>query len=67
MKAIAIAMTIFLVACSNRSVYEGLQESNRQACNKMPEYQRQECLHDLDQSYDEYQREREALKNSTDK
>ncbi|BFM10543.1 hypothetical protein R50072_06960 [Simiduia litorea] len=66
MKFIALGMMVFLAACSNKSIYTGMQEGNRQECNKMPEYQRQQCLDKNNQSYEDYKRERDALKSSAE-
>lgn len=57
---IMIALAL-CTACSQQSVYEGLKQNNRNECNKMPESQRQLCLEKVDQDYQDYQREREAL------
>ncbi|MDN3638662.1 hypothetical protein QWY82_07575 [Simiduia curdlanivorans] len=66
MKWFALAMTVLLVACSNKSIYKGMQESNRQECNKLPDSQWEQCLKDNSQSYEDYKRERDALKSSAE-
>jgi len=66
MKWFALGMMVLLVACSNKSIYDGMQESNRQECNKMPDYQRQQCLDENSQSYEDYKRDRDALKSSAE-
>ncbi len=53
---------IFLAACSNRSVYEGIQTSNRNECLMLPPSQYEECMENANTSFDEYERERKETK-----
>lgn len=55
--------------CSTRGWYEGLQEAQRQDCNRIESpKERQDCLERAaTPSYDQYQRERENLKKPTEK
>lgn len=63
-KLIAIfSISLSLFACSQKSVYEGIQAGERNACLKEPESQYDDCMQRANKSYDEYKRERdEALK-----
>lgn len=55
-------LVLILAGCSNKQVYEGLKQSNRNDCLQLPPNQQQACLDKVNQSYEAYQREREALK-----
>lgn len=57
-----VFFVLFVVAgCSNKAVYDNIQHNNRQACNRVPPAQYDECMARSDKSYQEYEREREAL------
>lgn len=59
---VIIAVAAFTAACSNRQMYEGLQASKRQQCQKLPEPDRARCLESAGTGYDDYQREREKIR-----
>ena len=50
-----------LVGCSSRAVYDNIQLNQRNECFKLPPSQRADCLDSIDQSYDEYRKEREDV------
>lgn len=50
--------SLLLLACSNRQVYETMQNRHQLECQKLPQVQYEECIKQL-QSYDEYQRRRQ--------
>ena len=51
-----------LSACSNQQLYTAVQERERQECARLPQVQYEECMQEIEGSYDEYAREREELK-----
>lgn len=51
-----------VVACSNQQLYTAVQERERQECAKLPQVQYEECMKEIEGSYDDYAREREELK-----
>ena len=54
--------TIITTGCSNRAAYEIMQANKRQACERMAEGQaREDCLRGYEKSYNDYERERNAL------
>lgn len=56
-----IVCVIFLIAgCSTKAVYDNIQHNNRQACNRVPPPQYEECIARSEKSYEEYERERKA-------
>ena len=61
-KNIAVAFfTLTLAACSSRDIYNAVQHNNELKCNRLPQAQQEDCMHDGDQSYEEYERERKEL------
>ncbi|EAT11657.1 hypothetical protein HF888_03245 [Bermanella marisrubri] len=52
---------VFLAACSNRAVYDGIKVGQENECRRLPEPQREECLDNINTSYDEYQRQRQEV------
>ncbi len=62
-----IAISIFvliLAGCSNKAVYDNIQQINRNECNKVPPAQYDECIDRTSKSYEEYRREREETINN---
>lgn len=57
-KALLILMLV-LTACSNRAVYENIQQNNRNRCIKEPPARYDECMARASKPYEEYERERE--------
>lgn len=55
-----LSIVVGTSACTYRGSYEAIQQSNRQACGKVPPSQYDECLAEAHRSFDEYQRERDA-------
>jgi len=53
-----LVAVFFLTGCSNKVVYENIQINNRNACNKVPPPQYEECIEHANKSYEEYERER---------
>lgn len=49
-----------MVGCSARGTYEGIQTSEQIACGRLPPSQYEECMARNSQSYEDYQRDREA-------
>lgn len=60
-RLIVVVLLVSLVGfagCSARQVYEGVRASNRNECLQLPFPQQQECLENVDVSYEEYQKRR---------
>ena len=49
-----LAAGLALAACSERQVYEGLRERERNLCAEGPAVQYEACLQRLEMDYDEY-------------
>jgi len=59
---VGICILLLVQACSNRSVYESLQHSQRQKCERKPsDIARAECQEGLGLDYEDYQQERDKL------
>ena len=56
-----LSVAAILAACTQQDVYEMSQENGRKACEKEPPPMQDRCMEQYQQSYDEYQRERDAL------
>ena len=53
---------LFITGCSNRVAYEGGRVSSRFECNKLQSPQYDECIDNVDKTFDDFERERkEAL------
>ena len=58
-----VCMAVLAAACSNQAWYEGLKQSQRRECYRLPQSEVQQCLDEVNRvTYDEYRKEREALK-----
>ena len=53
-----LVTVLFFAGCGNKTVYENIQISNRNACNNVPPSQYEECIEHTNKSYEEYERER---------
>ena len=58
---LTLSCTLALAACSNRQVYDAIQDNQRLECAKLQGSQYEECMKQVSQPYDEYRREREDL------
>ena len=62
MKIIGIALLISLLyGCSNQATYEAVQQSQKNECGKLPQGQYEDCMREVDTSYDDYERERQEV------
>ena len=62
-----IGLTLFvslLYGCSNQAAYETVQQSQKNECAKLPQGQYEDCMHEVDTSYDDYERERQEVINA---
>ncbi len=56
------AFVVTLTACTNKQLYQSLQENAKSRCQpELNEKARAECLEGLDRDYSEYKRERDKL------
>ncbi len=63
-KGYPVALVLFalaLSACSNRQVYDAIQNNRQLECQKLPGTQYEECMKQFSEPYDEYRRERDEL------
>ncbi len=64
MKSLAILGSAFLlVACTHEQVYNAVQQNQQLECSKLPQVRYEECMKDVDESYKDYERERQELLN----
>lgn len=60
-KFIGLVLLVLLAACSNKAVYDSVQNDQRWQCEKEPLSAQQECRERVAKSYDQYERERQEL------
>lgn len=58
-KLLTLTLSLIIVGCSNRAVYENIQLNNRRACNDVPASQYDECIERASKTYEEYKMERD--------
>ena len=59
-------LAVSLCACTDKQVYDSVQNSNKLECDKLQTVQREECLKRLAPEYDKYKAERENLLKKKD-
>jgi len=60
--AALLLCALALSACSNRQVYDAIQQNQQLECQKLPGTQYEECMKQVSEPYDAYKRERDELK-----
>lgn len=66
MRTILVTLLLIVISvagCSNRGIYEDLQNNRRNECLKLLPAERDECLEHVGKPYDEYERERQEVLN----
>ena len=53
--------TLLLSACSERYLYDSAQGNHALECQKYPDARYEECMATVEQDYEDYRRERDAL------
>ncbi len=53
-------LAVAIAGCSNRQVYEAIQHSNQQECQKNPKHTREKCMRQVSDPYEKYEAERQA-------
>jgi len=62
MRYLAIFLPLVLLqACTNREVYEALQNRQKVLCQEQPKSEYEKCMQQEDESYDTYEKNREAV------
>lgn len=54
-------MSLLLSSCSNRQMYNAVQNNRQIECQRLPVVQYDECMNELDESYDSYEKKREEI------
>lgn len=58
----ALVCALLVTACTQQQAYQAVQENRLMECQKRVGDQQEECREGHSMSYEEYQREREALR-----
>jgi hypothetical protein len=62
MKSICIfGISFLLVACSNQQIYTAVQQNQQLECSKLPQTRYEECMRELEGSYEEYEQDRQEM------
>jgi hypothetical protein len=62
MRYLAIFLPLVLLqACTDREVYEALQNRQKVLCQEQPKSAYEKCMQQTDESYDTYKKDREAV------
>ena len=56
-----LGVIVLMGACSNQQMYEALQQSEQQECQKNHPHARERCLRQVSQPYEEFRADREDL------
>lgn len=54
-------IALLLISCSNKQIYNSIQENRRTECGKLLLNQYKECMRNYSTTYEEYERERQAF------
>jgi len=57
----AICCSFLICSCSNEQIYTAIQVNQRLECSKLPQPQYEDCMKELETSYDDYERDRQEL------
>jgi len=49
-----LVISLLLSSCSNRQMYNALQKNRQSECQKLPPAQSEECMKELDETYESY-------------
>jgi len=58
---LVLLIGISTVGCSNKDLYEYIQEENKSNCSELPESQYNECIEHTKKSYKDYDKERKQM------
>ncbi|RUO21812.1 hypothetical protein [Aliidiomarina haloalkalitolerans] len=56
-----VLLVVFLSACSNKQLFDITQETKRNECRRLPPNQYEECMRDVETSFEEYMRKRQEV------
>jgi hypothetical protein len=56
----ALLLPMF-AACANQQLYNGIQKNQQLECQKLPGSQYDECMKEVSEPYESYERDREEL------
>ncbi|WP_157610859.1 hypothetical protein [Arsukibacterium perlucidum] len=60
-KLVLVVLAVVLsgtAGCSNKAVYQNLQLNKKQECRRLPVTEYDDCMRGMEQSYEEYERQR---------
>jgi hypothetical protein len=65
MRYLVIVLSLVpMQACSNRQMYEAIQNRQRVLCQEVPRSEYQKCMEEADESYRTYKQERDKVEGT---
>ena len=61
LQGLMLLIPLFATSCTNEALFNAIQQNHLQRCETIPIAQQDACKQQFQTSYEEYQREREAL------
>lgn len=62
--ALVVLLPLLCMGCTYKAWYQGLQDTRRQECYRLPQGEVQPCLDEVDRvGYEQYRREREEAQD----
>ena len=62
-RALILSLTfVILSGCSTRQVYDSIHGREKVQCQSLPQNEYEECMQQVDESYDNYKKNRDELK-----
>lgn len=58
---LVFSLTVFGSSCSNRAIYENIQQNQLRACEELPIPQQAQCKAQYGTTYEQYRRERDRI------
>ena len=55
---LCLALTVSATACSQKQIYQNIQENQKQECKKLPMSDQADCFSQYEQSFGEYEDQR---------
>ncbi|MFW2374657.1 MAG: hypothetical protein ACN4GM_16140 [Gammaproteobacteria bacterium] len=62
-KLFVLAAVALLAGCSTAGWYEGMKARHQLECQNQPASEYEDCMRQMDKSFSEYEKEREAVEN----
>jgi hypothetical protein len=58
---VVLASALLLVSCTHEQVFNAVQQNQQLECSKLPQVRYEACMKEFDESYKDYERERQEI------